>query len=42
MYCTLAYFPNNFALDQIRRKFAVAHIRAGRILEQLKVNGIVK
>jgi S-DNA-T family DNA segregation ATPase FtsK/SpoIIIE len=30
------------SIDQIRRKFAVAHIRAGRILEQLKVNGIVK
>lgn len=30
------------SLDQIRRKFTVAHIRLGRILEQLKVNGIVK
>ena len=29
------------SIDQIRRKFAVAHIRAGRILEQLKVTGIV-
>lgn len=28
--------------DQIQRKFAVGYIRAGRILEQLKVNGIVK
>ncbi|MEI6753518.1 MAG: FtsK/SpoIIIE domain-containing protein [Paludibacter sp.] len=30
------------SLDQIQTKFAVGHIRAGRILEQLKVNGIVK
>lgn len=30
------------SIDQIRRKFAVAHIRASIILEQLKVNGIVK
>jgi S-DNA-T family DNA segregation ATPase FtsK/SpoIIIE len=29
------------SIDQIRRKFAVAHIRASIILEQLKVNGIV-
>jgi S-DNA-T family DNA segregation ATPase FtsK/SpoIIIE len=28
--------------DQIQRKFAVGHIRAGVILEQLKVNGVVK
>lgn len=28
--------------DQIQRKFAVGNIRAGRILEQLIVNGIVK
>lgn len=28
--------------DQIQRKFAVGYLRAGRILEQLKVDGIVK
>lgn len=30
------------SIDQIQRKFAVGNIRAGRILEQLIVNGIVK
>lgn len=30
------------SIDQIKRKFAVGYIRAGRILEQLKVNEIVK
>lgn len=30
------------SIDQIRTKFAVGHIRAGIILEQLKVNGIIK
>jgi S-DNA-T family DNA segregation ATPase FtsK/SpoIIIE len=30
------------SIDQIKRKFAVGYIRAGIILEQLKVNGIVK
>lgn len=30
------------SIDQIQQKFAVGYIRAGRILEQLKVTGIVK
>jgi DNA segregation ATPase FtsK/SpoIIIE-like protein len=30
------------SIDQIQRKFAVGYIRADRILEQLKVTGIVK
>lgn len=30
------------SIDQIQTKFGVGHIRAGRILEQLKVTGIVK
>ena len=30
------------SINQIQRKFAVGHIRAVRIFEQLKVNGIVK